>query len=67
MRNAKTLGASVEFSSDADGKLTKIRNTDITSRDSINTAIDDLTAYNVQLGQENAINKANDRYSGNKN
>ena len=66
IRNAEVLGGSSDFTRDADGKIKKGDNKKITDRDSIWNAIEDFQAYNVQLNQQNALNRANDQYSGNK-
>lgn len=66
IHNAEVLGGSSDFTRDADGTITKGANKHITDRNSVNDAIDAFEDYNTQLNRENAINKANDKFSGNK-
>ena len=69
-KNADNLGGpdggSADFTRDSDGTIKKGKNKKITNRDSIWEAIEAFEDYNVQLSQKNAINKANDQYSGTK-
>lgn len=59
-------GGSSEFiRDDTDGTIKKGKNKKITDRDSIWQAIEGFEDLNVQLNQQNAIHKADDRYSGN--
>ena len=66
IHSAEVLGGSSKFTRDADGNLEKGDNQKITDRSSINDAIDFFEDYNTQLSRNNAINKANDRFSGKK-
>ena len=66
LNNARILGGSSQFITNADGTITKGDDVPITNRNSVNDAIDYFNAYNTQLGRQNAVNKANDRYSGKK-
>ena len=66
LNNAQILGGSSDFTRNADGTITKGSDKRITNRDSITNGIDGFEDYNTQLGRANAINKANDSYSGGK-
>ena len=71
VRNADNLGGPDGGSSDFErdpqtGEIKKGKNKKIEDRDSIWEAIEAFEDYNVQLSQQNAVNKANDQYSGNK-
>lgn len=66
LNNAQILGGSSDFTRNADGTITKGNDKRITNRDSITNGIDGFEDYNTQLGRANAINKANDSYSGGK-
>lgn len=71
VRNADNLGGPDGGSSDFErdpqtGEIKKGKNKKIENRDSIWEAIEAFEDYNVQLSQQNAVNKANDQYSGNK-
>lgn len=63
---ANSLGGSADFTQNADGSLNKGRNRNISDRKSINEAIEHFTDYNNQLSRQNATNRANDRFSGEK-
>ena len=66
IHNAEVLGGSSDFTRNPDGTITKGDNKHITNRSSINDAIDGFEDYNTQLTRQNAINKANDQFSGQK-
>lgn len=70
IHNAEVLGGpdggSAKFTRNADGSITKGDNTHIVNRSSITDAIDGFTDLNTQLNRQNAVNKANDQYSGSK-
>ena len=66
IHNAEILGGSSDFTRNADGTITKGSDKHITGRASITDAIDGFEDYNTQLSRQNAINKANDQYSGSK-
>ena len=66
IHNAEVLGGSSDFTRDSNGNITKGNDKHITNRSSINDAIDGFEDYNTQLTRQNAINKANDKFSGKK-
>ncbi len=66
IHNAEVLGGSSDFVRNADGTITRGSNKHITNRSSVNDAIDGFEDYNTQLTRQNAINKANDQFSGQK-
>lgn len=66
IHNAEVLGGSSDFTRDSNGNITKGKDKHITNRSSINDAIDGFEDYNTQLTRQNAINKANDKFSGKK-
>lgn len=66
IHSAEVLGGSSDFTRNADGTITKGKNKHISDRKSINDAIEAFEDYNTQLERQNAVNKANDRYSGKK-
>ena len=66
IHNAEVLGGSADCERAADGTITKRGNKHIVGRSDINDAIDGYEDYNTQLNRQNAINKANDQYSGQK-
>ena len=66
LHSAEVLGGSSNFTRNADGSIDKGDNKPIVGRSDINDAIDGFEDYNTQLGRANAINKANDSYSGGK-
>ena len=66
LHQANAIGGSAAFTRNADGTIEKGKNFDITDRNSITGGIDGFEDYNVQLNRTNAINKANDSYSGGK-
>lgn len=66
IRHANALGGSSDFTTDSEGRVTKGSNKNISDRKSVNDAIEKFKVYNDQLSEQNAINKANDRYSGKK-
>lgn len=66
LHSANVLGGSSEFTRKPDGTIEKGDNKAIKDRDSIWNAIEGFEDYNTQLNQKNAINKANDSYSGKK-
>ena len=66
IKNAEILGGSSKFTRRSDGTIEKGDDIRITNRDSVNDAIDGFEDYNTQLNRQNAVNKANDRYSSKK-
>ena len=66
INNAEILGGSSDFIRRPDGTIEKGNNKRITNRESVNDAIDGFEDYNTQLNRQNAVNKANDRYSSKK-
>lgn len=66
VNNANILGGSSRFKRNADGTITKGDDYKVINRSSVNDAIDGFEDYNTQLNRQNAVNKANDRYSSKK-
>ena len=70
VHNANVIGSAVTFERNPeDGRITIDKEKgygSVVGRSSVNDSIDALEDYNTQLNRENAINKANDRYSSKK-